>query len=57
MSGWADGNLALDAAVAPSAELARLPAEWTAAFLERFATRLEAHGAELVAAARAETGL
>lgn len=57
VSGWADCDEALDAAAAAAAELGRLPAERLAAFLERFAARLEAHGAELVAAAHAETGL
>ena len=57
VSTWADCDEALDAAVAAAAELARLPADQIAAFLERFAARLEARGAELVAAAHAETGL
>jgi 2,5-dioxopentanoate dehydrogenase len=57
VSTWADCDEALDAAVAAAAELARLPADQSAAFLERFAARLEARGAELVAAAQAETGL
>ena len=57
VSSWADVDLALDAAVAAAAELAQLPAERIAAFLERFAGRLEARGAELVAVAHAETGL
>jgi alpha-ketoglutaric semialdehyde dehydrogenase len=57
VSAWADCDEALDAAVAAAAELARLPAERLAAFLERFAARLEARGVELTAAAHAETGL
>ena len=57
VSTWADCDEALDAAVAAAAELARLPADRIAAFLERFAARLEARGAELVAAAHAESGL
>ena len=57
VSTWADCDEALDAAVAAAAELSRLPADRIAAFLERFAARLEARGAELVAAAHAETGL
>jgi len=57
VSGPADVDEALDAAVAAAAELARLPAERIALFLESFATRLEARGPELVAAAHAETGL
>lgn len=57
VSEWADVDEALDAAVAAAAELAKLPAERIAAFLERFANRLEARGEALVAAAHAETGL
>jgi alpha-ketoglutaric semialdehyde dehydrogenase len=57
VSSWADCDAALDAAVVAAAELARLPAEQLAVFLERFANRLEARGEELVAAANAETGL
>ncbi|NCX97161.1 MAG: aldehyde dehydrogenase family protein, partial [Planctomycetia bacterium] len=57
VSTWADCAEALDAAVAAAAELSRLPAERIAAFLERFAARLEARGTELVAAAHTETGL
>ena len=57
VSSWVDVDFALDAAVAAAAELAQLPAERIAAFLERFAARLQARGAELVAAAHAETGL
>jgi 2,5-dioxopentanoate dehydrogenase len=57
VSAWADCDEALDAAVAAAAELGRLPAERIAAFLDRFAARLEARGGELVAAAHAETGL
>ena len=57
VSSWADCDEALDAAVAAAEELARLPAERIAAFLECFAERLEARAADLVAAAHAETGL
>ena len=57
VSAWGDCDEALDAAVAAAAELARLPAERIAAFLDRFAARLEACGEALVAAAHAETGL
>jgi alpha-ketoglutaric semialdehyde dehydrogenase len=57
VSTWADCEEALDAAVAAAAALGRLPAEQIAAFLERFAERLEARAEELVAAAHAETGL
>jgi len=57
VSTWADCDEALTAAVDAAAELSRLPVERLAAFLERFAERLEARGGELVAAAHAETGL
>lgn len=57
VSTWADCDAALEAAAAAAATLARLPAERIAAFLERYAARLEARGTELVAAAHAETGL
>lgn len=57
VSGWADVDEALDAAVAAAAELATLPAERIAKFLERFAERLEIRGEELVATAHTETGL
>ncbi len=57
VSTWADCDAALDAAVAAARELASLPAERLAAFLERFAQRLEARAGELVAAGHAETGL
>ena len=57
VSGWEDLDEALDAARAAAGELARLPGAVIAAFLERYAARLEARGAELVAAAQAETAL
>jgi len=57
VSGWADVDCALAAAVAAAGELARVPQERVAAFLERYAARLEAIGGELVAAAHRETGL
>ncbi len=57
VSGWSDVDCALDAAAAASRELATLPAVRIATFLEGYAARLEARGAELVAAAHAETGL
>jgi len=57
VSGWEDVDLALDAAVAAAAELARLPDAARGDFLERYAARLEARGGDLVAAAARETGL
>jgi NADP-dependent aldehyde dehydrogenase len=57
VSGWADVDAALDAAVEATRELAALPDERRADFLERYATRLETKADELVAAAHAETGL
>jgi len=57
VSGWSDVEEALDAAVAAAQELARLPVEAVARFLERYADRLETRGDELVALAHAETGL
>jgi 2,5-dioxopentanoate dehydrogenase len=57
VSPWVDCDEALDAAAAAAAELARLPAARLAAFLDRFAARVEARADELVAAAHAETGL
>lgn len=57
VSGWSDVDVALDAATGAADELRRLPAAATARFLARYADRLEARGAELVALAHAETGL
>ncbi len=57
VSGWDDLDEALDAATTAAAELAKLPTTAIAAFLERYAARLEARGADLVAAAHAETAL
>ncbi len=57
ISGWADVDAALDAAVAAAADLSRLPPERLAEFLERFAEGLADRAADLVAAAHAETGL
>lgn len=57
VSGWRDVAAALDAAVTAAAELRVIADEPRAIFLERFATRLEARKADLVAAAHAETGL
>jgi 2,5-dioxopentanoate dehydrogenase len=57
VSGWSDVDAALDAATHAAEELRRLPAVAIARFLGRYADRLEARGAELVALAHAETGL
>jgi 2,5-dioxopentanoate dehydrogenase len=57
VSGWSDVDAALDAAATAAADIRGLADEPRAYFLERYATRLEARAAELVAAAHAETGL
>jgi alpha-ketoglutaric semialdehyde dehydrogenase len=57
VSEWSDVNTALDAARDAARELARIPATVIASFLERYAGRLEARAADLVAVAHAETGL
>jgi alpha-ketoglutaric semialdehyde dehydrogenase len=57
VSGWADVDAALDAAVRAAEDLARLPVEAVARFLDRYAARLAARADDLVAAAHAETGL
>jgi NADP-dependent aldehyde dehydrogenase len=57
VSGWADVDAALDAAVQAADELARLPVATIAAFLERYADRLAAQADEICATAHAESGL
>jgi NADP-dependent aldehyde dehydrogenase len=57
VSDWRDVDVALDAATAAARELAGLPGHRLAAFLERYAARLEARAGDLVAVAHAETGL
>jgi 2,5-dioxopentanoate dehydrogenase len=57
ISTWADCDAALTAAVEAHQQLRKLPAEKIAAFLERFADRIEAAKERLVEAAFAETGL
>ena len=57
LSGWHDVDAALSAAAAAAVELAGLPAERLAGFLERYAARLEAVAEKLVACSHAETGL
>lgn len=56
VSRWADVDEALASAATAFEELSRLPAHRIAEFLERFAARIEARAAELVAVAHAETG-
>lgn len=57
VSDWEDADAAITAAAQAAAELQRIPDERRAAFLDGYAARLEARGADLVAAAHAETGL
>jgi 2,5-dioxopentanoate dehydrogenase len=57
VSGWADVDRALDAAVKAAVELRAMPAEKLAAFLEAYARNIEASADALVAAAHEETGL
>jgi NADP-dependent aldehyde dehydrogenase len=57
ISAWADCDAALDAAAEAADALRRTPPEKIAGFLTRFAERIEGRAAELVEAARAETGL
>lgn len=57
LSLWQDCAAALDAATAAQRELAALPAEARARFLDRFAERIEARAAELVEIAALETAL
>jgi len=57
VSSWADCDAALSAAAEAAAILRMLPPEQIAAFLTRFAERIEARKAELVETAHAETAL
>jgi NADP-dependent aldehyde dehydrogenase len=57
VSTWADCDAALDAAVDAAAALRSTPPEAIAAFLSRFAERIEARAAEIVEAAHLETAL
>jgi len=57
VSSWEDCDRALTAAVAAAAELRRLSPTRLAAFLDRFAERIEKRATELVDSAHAETGL
>lgn len=57
VSGWDDVDAALDAATEAARVLSHLPGERLAAFLERYASRLEVIGDELVQLAHRETGL
>ena len=57
VSSWAEIDQALDAAMAASKQLRGAPGEKFAAFLEVYATQIEARAAELVDMANQETGL
>jgi NADP-dependent aldehyde dehydrogenase len=57
VSGWQDCDAALTAAVEAHERLKRLADEPRAAFLERFAERIERRAADLVETAHAETAL
>ncbi|MGD9645304.1 MAG: aldehyde dehydrogenase (NADP(+)) [Pirellulales bacterium] len=57
VSGWADCDEALAAAAEAAGQLATLPAERIAAFLDDFAARIEAGRAAIVALAHQETAL
>jgi len=57
ISDWSDCNEALDAATAAFGELRTTPVEKIAAFLNKFAERIEKRSAELVEMAHAESGL
>ncbi len=57
VSTWDDCDAALSAAADAFEELGRLPAEKLAAFLEAFATRIEARADEIVQLASQETAL
>ncbi len=57
VSSWADCDAALTAATAAAATLRTLPASQIAAFLNRFADRIDARKAEIVELTHAETGL
>src|SRR5690606_39022096 len=57
VSGWDDIDAMLEAGHAAAAEMARLPAETIASFLERYADAIEARTEALVESAHRETGL
>lgn len=57
LSSWAECETALDAAVAAAEHLRTGPPESRAAFLERYAQRIEDRAEEIVATAHAETAL
>ncbi len=57
VSDWADAQQALEAGARASEALLDVPADGIAAFLERYAERLEARADEVVAMAALETGL
>ncbi len=57
VSSWQDCDAALDAAAAAAIELRSMPGEKIAAFLEAFASNIEAHKDAIVNAAHLETAL
>jgi NADP-dependent aldehyde dehydrogenase len=57
VSGWSDCDRALAAAAQAALELEQIPAEKIAAFLERYASELEADAEAIVQAAHEETAL
>jgi alpha-ketoglutaric semialdehyde dehydrogenase len=57
ISGWADVDAALDAAVAAAEDLRRLPAKRLGDFLDRYAAAIESQAETLVAMAHTETAL
>ena len=57
VSAWSDVDAALVAAVAAAAELAKVPGEKLALFLERYAERLALQSDQLIAIAHAQTAL
>src|SRR5947207_9031458 len=57
ISDWADIDAALTAAAGAAEELRAMPAGPIAAFLTRFAERIEARAAELAGIAHQESGL
>jgi NADP-dependent aldehyde dehydrogenase len=57
ISGWSDGDAALDAATEAFRAMRQMPADQIARFLEAYADRMEARGGELAQTAHSETAL